>query len=83
MATKIIRIQRKAITGLDQGTRELIRLSVGMAMDWWPNSHLGEYSTREDMRSAFEFLRNNIERTGDVWGAAYLLQQDAFTYADM
>lgn len=60
-----------------------IREAVGLAMHYWPNSHLGDCSRREDMRSAFRIIRSRAERGNGLRdGIAYLLSS-AYRHADM
>jgi hypothetical protein len=37
--------------------REKVRDAVRLAMEFWPNAHLGDSSRREDMNSAFRMIR--------------------------
>lgn len=55
---------RLAIKNLSAEERQSVRESVHMAMQYWPNSHLGDLAPREDMREAFRMIRNNTILTG-------------------
>lgn len=62
----------------------LIRNAVCDAVRYYPNAHLGEYSVREDIRSAFLFMRQRLECDGAcVESAAMDLQTHAYRHADM
>jgi len=61
----------------------LIRNSVRLAVQYWPNGHLGEISPDEDIRSAFARLRMGVERGQSLIEAAHRLELDAYNHADM
>ena len=67
---------------LTADSRREVRHAVELAVRYWPNSHLGDYTPREDIRSAFRLLRSHAERDGIAVAAAHL-QTDAYRYADM
>lgn len=72
------------ICNLTHETREDIRQAVGLAMTYWPNSHLGTYSPREDMRSAFKMLRSHTAyHDGNIHAGIGALSGDAYRCADM
>jgi hypothetical protein len=62
--------------------KQAIRSAVKLAMQYWPNSHLGDYTPREDMRSAFTILRSHAERDGILPAIAYL-ETSAYRHANM
>lgn len=71
------------IVGITPDERHAIRRAVAFAMRVWPNSHLGDQTPREDMRSAFRTIRNMFERHGDMEIAAGDLERDCYAYEDM
>lgn len=60
-----------------------IRTAVYMAMDLWPNAHLGDCSRQEDLKSAFRFIRRFLDRGFSISAAASELQFDTIRYEDM
>lgn len=62
---------------------EAIRDAVSRAMDYWPNSHLGDRTRRQDMHSAFRVLRAHKVVRGDLWNAVGCLNRDVDRYVDM
>lgn len=69
---------------LSPENREDIRHAVALAMTYWPNSHLGDYSPREDMRSAFRMLRSHTDYNGgNIHAGIGALSGDAYRHADM
>lgn len=60
-----------------------IRHAVGLAVSYWPNAHLGEQTRRDDLRSAFQFIRNRINRGINIEAAISDLELDAYRHADM
>ena len=58
------------------------RRAVTLAVRYWPNSHLGDYTPREDIRSAFRFIRARIDRGFSVESAASELESDAIRHAN-
>lgn len=72
------------IRNLQQSDRRMIREAAALAMDYWPNAHLGDYSRREDLRSAFTIIRRRVEIGGEsVHAAAAHVQISAFSHRDM
>lgn len=71
-----------AITKLDPIERGLIRTAVKAAVKYWPNSHLGDFTPREDIRSAFRRIRVWEPRIG-LLPAVYRVEDDAFAHMDM
>jgi hypothetical protein len=73
------------INNLRKYERSHIRNAVRDAVRYWPNAHLGVYSPREDIHSAFNRLRHECEAFGrDTLAAATAaLARDALLYADM
>lgn len=74
MATKI--------EHLEKIERDLIRNAVGLAVRYWPNSHLGDLTPRQDIRSAFRRIRN-AEPTIGLLPAVYAVEDDAYRHMDM
>ena len=60
-----------------------IREAVALAMDYWPNSHLGDYSRREDMQSAFRIIRSHAERGNGLQDGIANVLTSAYRHADM
>ena len=71
------------IANIAPETREDIRYAVDLALRYWPNSHLGDYSPHEDMRSAFRRIRQLVERGHTVGSAAREVEIDACRHANM
>jgi hypothetical protein len=57
--------------------------AVTMAMQYWPNSHLGDYTRLEDMHSAFKFIRVRVEQGYNIQSACLDLESDAYRHMDM
>lgn len=57
--------------------------AVDLYMNCAPNSHLGDCSRREDMRSAFFLIRNGVEAGMSIEGAAGRVEDIAYSYQDM
>lgn len=70
------------IEHLEPIERDLIRNAVRLAVRYWPNSHLGHHTPREDIRSAFFRIRNWEPRIG-LLPAVYRVEEDAYAHADM
>lgn len=70
------------IKNLDPIEKRLIRTAVNLAVTYWPNSHLGDCTPREDIRSAFHRIRN-WEPTIGLLPAVYRVEDDAYRHADM
>jgi len=68
---------------MDLNTRTDIRRAVKLAMDYWPNAHLGDYSPREDMRSAFVMIRSHAERGDGLHAGIAAVERSAYAHADM
>ena len=68
---------------LDADTSQDIRNAVELAMEFWPNAHLGTNSRRQDMRSAFRMLRSWSMHDGYVQSAIGRLTSSAYSHADM
>jgi hypothetical protein len=74
----------RKITGLNYSeNRYAVRRAVELAVHYWPNAHLGAHSPREDMRSAFRRIRNNINSGLNIQQAAAVVESDAYRHADM
>lgn len=59
-----------------------IRHAVELAMEYWPNAHLGTNTRREDMRSAFKMLRSWAE-VESIQCAIGQVKHNAYSHADM
>ncbi len=59
--------------------KSTVRAAVLDAMEYWPNSHLGDYSRRQDMRSAFKMLRSYP----DIWEGIAALERNVSSHVDM
>ncbi len=68
---------------LTADSRHTVRNAVELAVRYWPNAHLGDYTPREDLRSAFKFLRVRLNRGAPLQLAAAELETDAYRHADM
>jgi hypothetical protein len=64
-------------------TRNQIREAVKLAMHYWPNSHLGDCSPREDMHSAFTIIRSHAERGDGLHAGIANVVSSAYRHADM
>lgn len=51
---------KNPVNGLYPVERADIRYAVALAVAYWPNKHLGEYSRLEDIRRAFQYLRESM-----------------------
>lgn len=71
------------IKSLSHDEKTAIRAAVFTACEYFPNSHLGAYSRREDMRNGFKSIRRHIEAGNDAFQAASALSCDAYRYVDM
>jgi hypothetical protein len=74
----------------DMGEREMtdeardeIKNAVQRAMYYWPNSHLGAISRREDMRSAFRMIRSWAKHYSDIWQGIGALERETDRYVNM
>lgn len=56
---------------------------VGLAMDLWPNAHLGDNTRREDMNSAFKMIRSYVAAGHSISAAAGAVENDAYRHEDM
>jgi hypothetical protein len=63
--------------------RERVREAVRLAMEFWPNAHLGDNSRREDMNSAFRMIRSYVAAGQSVAAAAGTLENDAYRHENM
>lgn len=64
-------------------TRSQIREAVRLAVAYWPNAHLGDYSAREDIRSAFTIMRSHAERGDGLHAGISNVLSSAYRHADM
>jgi len=71
------------ITNLSREVRENIRDAVELAVHYWPNSHLGERTPREDIRSAFKMLRSHAGHHNNIHAGIGAVSGDAYRHADM
>lgn len=60
-----------------------IRRAVALAVRYWPNAHLGDYSPREDIRSAFKMLRSHAAHAGNIQAGIAAVEDDAYRHVDM
>lgn len=63
--------------------RRRVREVVSLAMEYWPNAHLGDQTRDEDLQSAFAFLRARLSAGYDIYAAASALEIDAYRHQDM
>lgn len=63
--------------------RDAIRRAVRLAVAYWPNGHLGDCTPREDIHSAFRFLRRHLKSGQPLLSAVGALELDAYRFADM
>lgn len=70
-------------TPMSNATKTAIREAVKLAMAYWPNAHLGDYSRREDMRSAFVIIRSHAERGNGLVDGIHQVLTSAYRHADM
>ena len=63
--------------------RDDIRHAVKLAVAYWPNSHLGDYTPREDIRSAFVIIRGHAERGAGLRAGIANVESSAYRHADM
>jgi len=47
--------------------KEQVRRAANEAMEYYPNSHLGDLTRRQDLHSAFRSMRNAIKSGMDIW----------------
>ncbi len=73
---------KNPINGLYPVERANIRYAVHLAVAYWPNAHLGEYSRLEDIRRAFQQLRASMDVLSPGVAATNLLI-DAYRHQDM
>lgn len=65
-------------------SKEMIFQAAYDCMEYYPNSHLGDYSRLDDLRSVFRGIRRRVEVHGQtVYQAAQDLYRDAQRYVDM
>jgi hypothetical protein len=64
---------------IDRYMRQQINDAVRLAMEYWPNAHLGTVSRREDMHSAFKMIR---QRPTIQEGVA-AVSESAYRHEDM
>lgn len=65
-------------------SKDMIFQAAYEAMEYYPNSHLGEYSRLDDLRSVFRCIRRRVSDHGQtVFQAAQDIYLDAQRYVDM
>lgn len=64
-------------------TRQHIRNAVKLAVYYWPNSHLGDYTPSEDIRSAFVIIRSHVERGDGLYAGIASVEHSAYRHANM
>ena len=74
---------KRPIRSLTPDDRDYVREVVADAMTYWPNSHLGDNTPRQDMRSAFKFLRRHMDDGLSLHDACGRLSCDVARYVDM
>ena len=79
--TKERRKGRTALV-LTLGNGEDIRYAVDLATRYYPNSHLGDCSVREDIHHAFIVMRSALKGGQPIQAAIGTLELDAYRYAD-
>lgn len=67
----------------NQAIQADIRHAVGLAMEYWPNAHLGDRTRRQDMRSAFRMIRDHLRAGYSIQAACGAVSLDAHRHADM
>lgn len=70
-------------TNLTPEIREEIRDAIALAVQYWPNAHLGIYSPLEDMRSAFRMLRSHAAHHGNIYAGIGAVSGDAYRHMNM
>ncbi len=68
---------------LDPDTADLLRDAVMDAMQFWPNAHLGTYTRRDDLRSAFRMIRSWLKAGDTIQAAIGRVANDALRHMDM
>jgi len=63
--------------------RATVAPAVQLAVRYWPNSHLGDLTPREDLHSAFLFLRARLRSGMHIQAAAGQLEGDAYRHMNM
>lgn len=76
-------MSKVAISHLSADDRTDIRNAVLAAVRYWPNAHLGSYTPREDIRSAFRMLRSHAAHHGYLQAGIGAVQRDACAHSDM
>lgn len=76
-------VEMTRIEKLARNTRHDLRAAVNLAVQTWPNAHLGSVSPREDIRSAFTMIRREVGAGQSIQSAIGILLFDAYRHADM
>lgn len=67
---------------LSTHAKEELRNAVRMYVQYAPNSHLGNYTPREDIRSAFLMIRSHAEHSNDIFVGIRKCEDVARSYWD-
>lgn len=73
---------KTTVRGLSSEMRESVRDAVNLALEYWPNAHLGDVPPREDIKSAFRMLRSWIPVVG-IHAAIGKVSESAYRHMDM
>lgn len=73
---------KSRVLNLNSAIRNDVREAVSLAVEYWPNSHLGTQSRRDDIRSAFRMLRSWSE-VQSIQCAIGRVSASAYSCADM
>lgn len=73
---------KQKITNLDRAARASIKDAVKLAMEFWPNAHLGDNTRREDMQSAFKMIRSHT-KSGNIYCGIAAVEDSAYRHEDM
>jgi len=68
---------------MTQETRAAVRRAVALAVRYWPNAHLGDYSASEDRKSAFRMMRAHAQRAGNIQAGIAAVEDDAYRHVDI
>jgi hypothetical protein len=77
-------VEKQRIERIPADARKDVRHAVNLAVCYWPNSHLGTHTPREDIRSAFKMLRSHAAyHFNDLYAGIGAVERDAYRHADM
>lgn len=68
---------------MDRTAKQDVRRAAELAMRYWPNSHLGAYTRRDDLRSAFVQMRARLRGGDHIQAAAGAVEMDAYRHVNM